>query len=116
MSLKKISDELKSALPKDFKYTAASSGDYLFSHIAIPLHFELFISENSIGLKPAIGNLPQEKIKAIHTLLNKNANLNFEHRTYGTNSTTWSIWEISTEHSTVNEKADIVKKLLNFKF
>ncbi|WP_100613616.1 hypothetical protein [Confluentibacter citreus] len=116
MSSKKLSEKLKQELSKNFNFTLAASGTYIYSRIAIPMQFELFITEESIGLKYPIGNLLPNKIIAINTLLQANTNRQFVHRTYGSNSTVWSVWDLKLENTSHEAIIEIVEELraLNF--
>jgi hypothetical protein len=112
MSSKKGLQELVDLLPKELRYTVAASGTYIYSGINMPISFELFISEENIGLKYPLGNLQQEKIDAINTLLSKVKIGEFKHRIYGSNTTDWSIWELSLEGVSKTEIPKLVKQLV----
>lgn len=115
MSNKKYLEELVYLLPKELRYTVASSGTYIYSGINMPISFELFISEESIGLKYPKGNLQKEKIDAISTLLEKIKIGELKHRIYGSNKTDWSIWEVSLKGVSKTEIPNLVKQLVKVK-
>ncbi|TYA55705.1 hypothetical protein [Formosa maritima] len=115
MNSKKELEDLVKLLPKELNYSVASSGGYIYSGIKIPILFEFFISEDSIGLKYPIGNLTKLKIEAISTLLNNNSIGEFKHRTYGINSTKWSVWDLNLEGYSKVEIAEVVQQLLKIK-
>ena len=111
MRSKQNLEELLDLLPKELPYTVASSGTYIYSGINIPISFELFISEE-IGLKYPVGNLQNEKINAISSLLDNIKIGKFKHRIYGNNKTDWSIWELSLEGVVSSEIPNLMKELV----
>ncbi|GGG88555.1 hypothetical protein GCM10011416_01020 [Polaribacter pacificus] len=111
MRSKKELEDLVKLLPKELSYTVAASGDYIYSGINLPISFELFISENSLGLKYPIGNLNISKIDAINTILENIPFGEFKHRTYGINTTKWSIWELSLKGVSKEEIPNVVQQL-----
>lgn len=110
MNNKKELEELVTLLTKDLNYTVASSGGYIFSGILIPIRFELFISDDKIGLKYPKSNLSSEKIDAITSLLKSNNVGEFYHRTYGAKNI-WSVWDLSVTGMSHDEISKMIQKL-----
>ncbi|WP_339848315.1 hypothetical protein [uncultured Dokdonia sp.] len=104
-------EQLKSILPDGLNYTVASSDTYIFSQVYIKIGFEFFIREDGLSIKYPKGNLSVEKINAISTLLEDNKVGDFKHRTYGSNSTTWSIWDLQIKINSKEHLVSLVDKL-----
>jgi hypothetical protein len=111
MNRKEELKELVKHLPKDLNYSVHSDGSNIYTGLLISMSFAVFIDESSIGVKSLVGNLENDMINAISTILaSKNIGA-FKHRTYGGNKTQWSIWEISINGVPKEEIPKILNKL-----
>ena len=111
MNRKEELKELVKNLPKDLKYSVHSNGSNIYTGILISISFAIFIKEDSIGVKSLIGNLEDDMIAAISTILKYKSIGEFKHRTYGSNKTQWSIWEMSVNGVPKEEIPKILSKL-----
>tara|TARA_R110002051_G_scaffold124451_3_gene197727 strand:- start:34561 stop:34911 length:351 start_codon:yes stop_codon:yes gene_type:complete len=111
MSKKERYKELVMHLPKDLNYSVHSDGSNIYTGILISISFAIFIKEDSIGVKSLIGNLEEDMIAAISTIIKYKRIGEFKHRTYGSNKTQWSIWELSIDGLPEVKVPEILNKL-----
>lgn len=111
MSKKERYKELVKQLPKDLNYSVHSDGSNIYTGILISISFAIFIREERVGVKSLKGNLEDDMIAAISTILKYKNIGEFKHRTYGSNKTQWSIWELNIDGLPEEEIPEILNTL-----
>lgn len=112
MSNKENYKELVNHLPKELNYSVHSDGSNIYTGLLVSISFAIFITEESVGVKSLKGNLEDDMIAAISTILKSKKIGEFKHRIYGSNKTQYSIWEIDIDGVPKEEIPEILKKLM----